>query len=438
MATDYLDLVGRLLGGNAAPAAPPALPVRLGAAPPDLPVRFDPGDFGLGALRGGRGLFGVSEGPDLPVRLGFDAPSLAVRRPREDATTTEKDPTAVRRPGQKPGPSAAAGQGAPGSIAGIPAEQQAVAQTIVADAVKRFGPQAGPVVAALLVQEAGLGGAVGDTNLNPVGSHGPFQFYGGGGQLNAYAAARGISLEQAGQLARTNPQDAATWAFENYLGNALRQGIQRGESGEQLLRTVLAGGQNPGAVNSPQHWSGYQRALQNVQAGWGTPAQNRAVWGGGTTESVGAVANPAPSAAPGGRVFPVQGYTGRVEPHWGSVRGGADIMAPAGTPVQAMAAGTVVAARWDDTGGWTVFIQGDDGLQYYYAHLQRQPAVQSRQRVQPGTALGFVGNSGNARNTPPHLHLGIGPTIVNGTGPQGGTGGDFDAQSILQALLGGR
>jgi len=137
------------------------------------------------------------------------------------------------------------------------------------------------------------------------------------------------------------------------------------------------------------------------------------------------------------RVFPVQGYTGAVALHWGQVAGGSDLMAPAGLPVLAMTDGVVLDAGWGEVGGWNVTYQGDDGLTYYCAHLDREPAVSAGQRVVAGTYLAGVGDTGNAAQAGPHLHIGIGPEIVRGTGPYGGTGGDFDAVGLLRAALAG-
>jgi len=154
---------------------------------------------------------------------------------------------------------------------------------------------------------------------------------------------------------------------------------------------------------------------------------------------------PSPPAA-AGRVpyaFPVVGYAGKSVPvHWGSndpgARGGADLMAPEGTPVVAMAPGTVQWANYDQTGGNTVGVLGDDGNTYYYAHLRDPSALRAGQRVAAGTPLGAVGKTGNAGNGPSHLHIGIGKGIQTGSGPLGGLGKDYDAVRLLNdTLVGG-
>ena len=112
--------------------------------------------------------------------------------------------------------------------------------------------------------------------------------------------------------------------------------------------------------------------------------------------------------------FPVAGRDSRaVRSFWGALRdGGArdhqgiDIFAPRGTPVLA-AAGGMAWAGDNRLGGRVVFVRDPlRGVSQYYAHLDSQ-AVQSGRLVRAGDTLGFVGNTGNARTTPPHLHFGI-------------------------------
>jgi len=86
---------------------------------------------------------------------------------------------------------------------------------------------------------------------------------------------------------------------------------------------------------------------------------------------------------------------------------GIDILAPRGTPVLAAAEGRVRRVRETPVGGRVVWIRDEArGSSLYYAHLDRQ-LVRAGQRVQAGDTVGLVGNTGNARTTPPHLHFGI-------------------------------
>lgn len=136
-----------------------------------------------------------------------------------------------------------------------------------------------------------------------------------------------------------------------------------------------------------------------------------------------------------GYIFPVVGWHGVVQLHWGSVPGGSDLFAARGTPVVAMHAARVITAGWDSIGGNAVFAQGTDGLQYYYAHFNATPAVQAGQIIAAGTYLGPVGNTGDASGGATHLHIGIGPTILLGADKFGGTGGTFNAVGLLQRTL---
>jgi len=114
-------------------------------------------------------------------------------------------------------------------------------------------------------------------------------------------------------------------------------------------------------------------------------------------------------------LMPVQGV--RVRQVWdsfGALRSGGrrhegqDIFARRGTPVYSATQGFVVRMAYGPLGGLQIFVLGAGQRRYYYAHLERfAPGLKEGDRVTPLTLLGFVGNSGNARNTPPHLHFGI-------------------------------
>lgn len=88
---------------------------------------------------------------------------------------------------------------------------------------------------------------------------------------------------------------------------------------------------------------------------------------------------------------------------------GVDIFAPRGTPVLAATDGVIRRVETTEVGGNVVWLR-DDKLDYhlYYAHLDNHvPTLRRGQRVTEGEVLGYVGNTGNARTTPPHLHFGV-------------------------------
>ncbi len=59
-------------------------------------------------------------------------------------------------------------------------------------------------------------------------------------------------------------------------------------------------------------------------------------------------------------------------------------------------------------GGLSVYLWGDDGNEYYYAHMSGFNVSQG-QRVSAGQTIAYVGNTGNARGGAPHIHFEIHP-----------------------------
>lgn len=89
---------------------------------------------------------------------------------------------------------------------------------------------------------------------------------------------------------------------------------------------------------------------------------------------------------------------------------GTDIFAPRGTPVIAAADGIVWRVGENRLGGRVVWVFGEGAALYYYAHLDDwAPGLDEGQLVRRGEIVGFVGKTGNAATTPPHLHFGIYP-----------------------------
>ena len=98
---------------------------------------------------------------------------------------------------------------------------------------------------------------------------------------------------------------------------------------------------------------------------------------------------------------------------WGAPRSGGrthkgqDIFAERGTAIYPAAEGYVTRIADSGLGGKHVFVSGAGGRRYYYAHLDSFAEISYGDRVSTHTIIGYVGNTGNARTTPPHLHFGI-------------------------------
>jgi murein DD-endopeptidase MepM/ murein hydrolase activator NlpD len=86
-----------------------------------------------------------------------------------------------------------------------------------------------------------------------------------------------------------------------------------------------------------------------------------------------------------------------------------DILAPRGTQVHAVEDGTVAKLFFSKAGGNTVYqFDPSNRYCYYYAHLDRYAAgVQEGRPIKRGDVLGYVGTSGNAPPSTPHLHFAI-------------------------------
>lgn len=121
-------------------------------------------------------------------------------------------------------------------------------------------------------------------------------------------------------------------------------------------------------------------------------------------------AMPTPSALP----VPVRGVAPRaLRDTWHGARSegrkheGIDIFAKRGTAVTSSTEGIVLRVSTNRLGGQVVWVLGPGGQRHYYAHLDRYADIVDGQRVRAGSVLGYVGTTGNAVGTPPHLHYGI-------------------------------
>ena len=97
---------------------------------------------------------------------------------------------------------------------------------------------------------------------------------------------------------------------------------------------------------------------------------------------------------------------------------GNDIFAPTGTPLLAVADGVLSKVGVNTLGGNRLWLTDDRGNAFYYAHMSAySPGVFNGARVRAGEVIGFVGNSGQAITTPPHLHFEIHPGGLNSVNP---------------------
>ena len=120
------------------------------------------------------------------------------------------------------------------------------------------------------------------------------------------------------------------------------------------------------------------------------------------------------AAVPELQFMPVKGVTQKqIANNFGEYRNGGrthkgiDIFAPSGRELIAVISGYIERTS-SKLGGNSIYLRGDNGLTYYYAHLSKyHPKARSGERVDGGMVIGYVGNTGNARSTPAHLHFEI-------------------------------
>ena len=129
---------------------------------------------------------------------------------------------------------------------------------------------------------------------------------------------------------------------------------------------------------------------------------------GGTAAGVG------PDVTPG-FVCPMDPAATSFINDWGFPRSGGrthrgnDLFAPRGQPVYAVADGVVTLVQ-GGLGGIGVWLSSNYGVDFYYAHFQGYASgLSSGTRVSKGQLIGYNGNTGNARTTPPHVHFQLHP-----------------------------
>ena len=116
-------------------------------------------------------------------------------------------------------------------------------------------------------------------------------------------------------------------------------------------------------------------------------------------------------------VFPVDGGASYVDTY-GAGRSdiydgwhhGDDLFAPLGTPIVAVARGTLSLVGWNELGGWRLWLTDKKGNSFYYAHLAGYArSILTHRHVRAGQVIGFLGRTGDAFTTEPHLHFEVHP-----------------------------
>ena len=154
----------------------------------------------------------------------------------------------------------------------------------------------------------------------------------------------------------------------------------------------------------------YEAALSAEEAERLAQQNQNNVAGSGSTSNVTSSTSGFISPLPGG-AYVTCAYGWRIHPIWGDKRfhSGVDLGASQGTPIYAIAAGTVTTATYGDANGYYVSISHGNGYGSVYCHMTNY-IVSVGDSVSQGQVIGYVGSTG--WSTGPHLHFEI---HVNGS-----------------------
>ena len=117
-------------------------------------------------------------------------------------------------------------------------------------------------------------------------------------------------------------------------------------------------------------------------------------------------------AQSGGWIWPLQGL---ITQYFTLYHTGLDIAGPAGTPIYAAKAGTIMEAScgWNYGYGCHVLMDNGGGYSTMYAHMVQQPSVSVGQTVAQGQLIGYRGSTGRSTGNHTHFEIRIGGHVVN-------------------------
>lgn len=193
------------------------------------------------------------------------------------------------------------------------------------------------------------------------------------------------------------------------------EAVKKALAAEEAARAAKAAAEAAKQAQSTTTEAGFDPA--GADGGGGVPQTSAPTAGGAGGQTGGGGAGGRPGGA-GGNDYGGPGFvcpTG-ISPvafgdTWGAPRSGGrrhqgvDMIGPIGTPILAVVNG-FAQPKSNTLGGITIWFTGDDGNKYYYAHLDHYEKLGA---VQAGEIIGYMGQTGNAKFSVPHLHFEVHP-----------------------------
>jgi murein DD-endopeptidase MepM/ murein hydrolase activator NlpD len=132
-----------------------------------------------------------------------------------------------------------------------------------------------------------------------------------------------------------------------------------------------------------------------------------------------------PPLTAGGYIYPVYGRNDFSDQYGTAQNGnayqhGVDLFGQLGQPLVAVADGTIFSVGWNHNAGNRLWLRDHQGNQFYYAHLSAFSTLTSNgAHVRAGQVIGFMGNTGQTRGEPTHLHFEVHPVSMLFLGSDG-------------------